>query len=67
MDDEAYISMAIIAGGKRESSFIDAQINIREDLISECVGSLYPAILQGEIDKLEVMKTEFIREEEMEL
>ena len=31
---------------------IDVQINIRNKLISEMVGTLYPSILKSEVDKL---------------
>lgn len=47
---------------------IDEQIQVREDLINEMVGSLYPAVLRGEIEKLRRMKNpDFISEEEMEV
>lgn len=46
---------------------IDEQIEIRKKLISEMVGSLYPAILWGEIDKLKKISDDFITENEMNL
>jgi hypothetical protein len=46
---------------------IDEQIKVREKLISEMVGGLYPSILSSEIDKLRKIKNEFIQEEEMNI
>ena len=46
---------------------IDDQIKVREYLIGQMVGSLYPQVLQGEIDKLKKFKEDFISEQEMEL
>ena len=46
---------------------IDEQIEVRKKLIGEMVGNLYPAILQGEIDKLKKMRDDFITENEMNL
>lgn len=46
---------------------IDDQIEVRKELIGEMVGSLYPAIVQGEIDKLRKMRDDFITENEMNL
>lgn len=46
---------------------IDDQIKVREYLIGQMVGSLYPQVLQGEIDKLKNLKQEFISEKDMEL
>ena len=46
---------------------IDDQIEVRKELIGEMVGNLYPAILQGEIDKLKKMRDDFITESEMNL
>ena len=46
---------------------IDDQIKIREELIGQMVGSLYPRILSGEIDKLKAMKDDFIIQSEMKI
>lgn len=48
-----------------KSEQIDEQIEVRKKLIGMMVGNLYPAILSGEIDKLETMKADFINENEM--
>ena len=49
---------------------IDEQIEIREQLIKEMVGSLYPQILRDQIEKLKILKKEkedFIQKDEMKL
>ena len=49
---------------------IEDQITVREDLIRECVGNLYPPILRNEITTLQKWKTkrdDFIAEKEMKL
>jgi len=49
---------------------IDDQIKIRRELIDEMVGNLYPAIVQGEIDRLISMKeheNDFIKADEMDI
>jgi len=53
-------------------SEIDDQIQIRKSLMMMMVGSLYPRMLQGEIDKLKEMMMkpklkEYIEKEEMEI
>ena len=59
---EAYLDMKDI-----KPEFAESQIRVREDLLDQCVGSLYPAILLNEIEKLKILKTDFIIEEEMKL
>ncbi len=49
---------------------IEDQITVREDLIKECVGSLYPSILRDEIKRLhkwKIKRDDFIAEKEMEI
>ena len=60
--DEVYIDMKKIT-----PDIIDVQIRVREDLLSQMVGNLYPLILSNEISKLRLMKSDFITENEMKL
>lgn len=46
---------------------IDDQIKVREELIGQMVGTLYPRILSGEIDKLKAMRDDFINQTEMKI
>jgi hypothetical protein len=46
---------------------IEDQIEIREELIGEMVGNLYPAILRNEIKKLKALRDDFINEREVRL
>lgn len=55
---------------KIKPEFADDQIKVRLDLISQCVGTLYPSILYDEIEKLKILKKkkdDFLTENEMEL
>lgn len=45
-----------------EPEEINEQIKLRKQLISSMVGSLYPAMLQGEIERLEDIKQELLGE-----
>lgn len=46
---------------------IEHQIIVREKLISEMVGTLYPSVLRGEIDKLKSRRGEFLSEKDMNI
>lgn len=57
--------MLIIDINKIKPEQADEQIKIREKLIGEMVGNLYPRILNGEIEKLKALRDDFIGENEM--
>lgn len=48
------IKLKDLSNIKREE--IDAQIKIRQYLIQDMVGNLYPSVLDGEIKRLRIMK-----------
>ncbi len=45
----------------------DEQIKIREKLLTEMVGNLYPSILNSEIEKLKSIRDDFLNENEMKI